>query len=598
MKTSMRKSYTKVSLLLTIALIALLIVNNLIYYFISKEKLERQEVDHLRSHAQTINNILEHSREGAAYVERLVGEKLRADALTIRSRLNPDIAKVTNEELDALARELAIDAVTLLTKEGDGFVLARSSKREEIGLSTTNWGLWNKVFLELFEKKNVTAIQWGDSLDHYWTGPYSVSDTNAGEFYKYGYYYDGSTNYMINPFVSNASIRQYEQSIGIASIIGSITDSDPSILEIAGFNPSAFGREKVVVKNSSGQAYTPRYYAPVFFGTNAYAQNERDETEIRRAIATKAITSYKADVNGRSILKTFIPVFTDKIDELGLVTDNSVRELEANLDYYVIGITIDYRKIQAQLNGILREMGLIILLVTLACMLFLLLLNHYFSRSKDQTASDAQATYVEEMNLLFNNIREQRHDFVNHINTIHALAQVGKYGELREYTREVVGEIHDINEMLHIGNPPLAALIQSKLVQAERKGIRFTYAFSNMSGFPQGVRSVDFVRMLGNLIDNAFDEAAKVEPERRTVQLTGTIEAGKLRFVVRNAGSIDAAVMDRIFEAGVTTKSGGSNSGLGLPITLSIVKRYKGTIKVENDDGVQFTIEIPIATSA
>ncbi|MFC4099154.1 sensor histidine kinase [Paenibacillus xanthanilyticus] len=592
----MRNVYTKVTLLLTIALIALLIANNLIYYFISKEKLERQEVDNLKSQAQAIHNILDHSREGSAYVERLVGEKLRAVALAIRSRLDPDIDNVTNEELDALARELAIDDVTLLTKEGEGFVLARSSKREEIGLSTNKWGLWNKVFLELYEKKNVTAIRWGDALDHYWTGPYSVSDTNAEEFYKYGYYYDGTTNYIINPFVSNASIRQYEQTIGIASIIGSITASDPSILEIAGFNPTALGRERVVAKTSSGQTYTPRYYAPVFFGTNAYAHEELDEKEIRRAIETKASTSYKADVNGRTILKTFIPVFTDKIDELGLVTDNSVRELEQNLDYYVIGIAIDYRSIQNQLNGILLEMGMIILLVTVVCMLLLLLLNRYFSRSKDQTAIEAQATYVEEMNVLFNNIREQRHDFVNHINTIHALAQVGKYGELRAYTQEVVGEIHDINEMLHIGNPPLAALIQSKLVQAQRKDIRFTYAFSNMSGFPQGVRSVDFVRMLGNLIDNAFDEVAKVEPEQRTVELTGAIEAGRLRFIVRNAGSIDEAVMDRIFESGVTTKPGGRNSGLGLPITLAIVRRYKGTIKVENDNGVKFTIEIPVAS--
>ncbi|MFB9324518.1 sensor histidine kinase [Paenibacillus aurantiacus] len=594
----MHQSFGKVTRLLTMALIALLVVNNAIYYFISKEKLERQEIDKLQSQALAINNILEHSREGSAYVERLVGEKLRADALAIRSRLDPDIGHVTNEELDALARELGIDAISLLTKEDDAFVLARSSKREEIGLSTKNWGLWNKVFLELYENKNVTTYEWGDRLAHYWTGPYSVSDTNAEEYYKYGYYYDGSTNYMINPFVSSAFIRNYEQSVGIASIISSITTSDPSILEISGINPSAYGSEPVVAKNSAGQTYTPRYYSPVFFGTNAYANEALDAREIRRAIETKAIASYKADVNGHSILKTFIPVFTDKIDELGLVTNNSVRELEQNLDYYVISIAIDYRKIQDQLSGILMEMGIIILLVTVVCTLILLALNHYFSQSKDQAATDTQATYVEELNALFHNIREQRHDFINHINTIHALAQVGKYEELQSYTQEVVGEIHDINAILNIGNPALGALIQSKLVQAERSDIRFRYAFSNMSGFPKGVRSVDFVRMLGNLIDNAFDEVSKVEPERREVELSGTIEDGRLRFSVRNVGTIDTAIMDRMFEAGVTSKPEGRNSGLGLPITLSIVKRYKGTIKVENDDGVKFTIDIPVVPSA
>jgi hypothetical protein len=586
--------YKRASMILIITLIALLIGNNIIYYFISKQTLEQQALNEVKNQAKVLNNILENSREGAHFVENLVGEKLRSDGIAIQSQIDPDINKVTNEKLEVLSKQLNLKAITLLTKTEDSFTLNKSSDREELNLNTKKWGLWNKAFLELYEQKNVSKLNWGNSSTNYWTGPYSVSDTNAEEYYKYGYYYDGSTNYLINPFVSDKVFKDYDKLIGINSIISDDLSSNSGVLEVSGINPATFGKEQVEVENGSGQKYNLRYYIPIFFGTYEYKNEKLDSEYIQKSIDTKELVSYKADLNGKTVLKAFIPVFTDNIDELGVITENSKTELEKTLNYYVMGITIDYEEIQNHLNQILLKLLFVVIIVTIICIIFLIILNNFIIKSKDQAAQVTQSTYIDELNSLFNSIRGQRHDFLNHINTINALCDLDKIKELKQYTRELVEDVLKINQIINIGQPAISALIQSKAVQAEIKDINFTYSFTKMNEFPDGIRSVDFVRAIGNLVDNAFDEVMELPNEERLVVVSGEIHSGILKLSVHNNGTIEDSIKEKIFEAGISSKSGKEHSGLGLAITLDIVRRYKGNIHIDNSNGVTFIIEIPI----
>jgi signal transduction histidine kinase len=586
--------YKRVSIILICSLITLLVVNNAIYYFISKQTLEQQTLKNLVDKSKVINNFLENSREGAHFVENLVGEKLRSDAIAIQSQLDPDINKVTNAQLEMLSQKLNLKAITLLAKKGNSFILSKSSLLEELNVNTEKWGLWNKAFLELYEKKNVSALNWGQSLQNYWTGPYSVSDTNAEELYKYGYYYDGSTNYLINPFISDKVFKDYDSQVGINAFIKDTITSNSTILEVSGINPATFGKEQVEVTNGAGQKYNLRYFIPIFFGSYNFKNEKYDTAKIQEAILSKQPVSYKAKINGKTVFKTFIPVFSNKIDELGVITKNSKKELDKTINYYVMGITIDYQEIQNQLNQILINLFLVVIVITIICVIILFVLNYYFSKSKDEAVNETQATYIEELNNLFTTIRGQRHDFLHHISTIHAFVELDRYAELKNYTNEMVGDISKINDIINIGQPAIAALIQSKIVQAERKDITINFSFANMESFPDGVRSVDFVRFIGNLLDNAFDEVMKLPPEERNIEVVGKIYAGTFQISVKNSGIIDNKVKDKLFETGYTSKTAGNHSGLGLAITMDIVKKYKGTIKLDSTDGVKFIIEIPI----
>jgi hypothetical protein len=117
------------------------VVNNAIYYFISKQTLEQQTLKNLVDKSKVINNFLENSREGAHFVENLVGEKLRSDAIAIQSQLDPDINKVTNAQLEMLSQKLNLKAITLLAKKGNSFILSKSSLLEELNVNTEKWGL-------------------------------------------------------------------------------------------------------------------------------------------------------------------------------------------------------------------------------------------------------------------------------------------------------------------------------------------------------------------------------------------------------------------------------------------------------------------------
>jgi signal transduction histidine kinase len=59
---------------------------------------------------------------------------------------------------------------------------------------------------------------------------------------------------------------------------------------------------------------------------------------------------------------------------------------------------------------------------------------------------------------------------------------------------------------------------------------------------------------------------------------------------------IPAGDIEKIFDPFYTTKEAGKGTGLGLAVSYSIIKRYKGDIKVESQPGkgTTFTLILPV----
>lgn len=61
-----------------------------------------------------------------------------------------------------------------------------------------------------------------------------------------------------------------------------------------------------------------------------------------------------------------------------------------------------------------------------------------------------------------------------------------------------------------------------------------------------------------------------------------------------NAGGIDPAVMERIFEAFFTTKPIGKGTGLGLSVSHDLIRNMGGSLSVDNyKGGARFVIRLP-----
>ncbi|EFM08869.1 signal transduction histidine kinase regulating citrate/malate metabolism [Paenibacillus curdlanolyticus YK9] len=585
----MRRNRWQLAIILVIVLIG---INNTVYYFMAKRSLENGMRHEMLAVAKQIQLSIEQSRLGGEVFQNQIGRELRAVSIAAEYALDPDIDKVTNDQLAELSNKLDVTHISLFRQnsEKDDIIIEKSSDPKELNRGSKTWDPWYDAFQQLLALKPV-SVKWGQTLPQFWTGPFESASTDVDKIYKWGYYYDGSTNYLIDPYISNAMMQQYEDATGVNRLIKRAVEENASLLEITAVNPATFSLGgPVLTKNDVGEWVEHITQQPVIYGKYTY-QNDGDVKSVEESYRTGRTVTMNTHANGKHVLKTFIPVQIPK--------GSSILGKEGeSLDRYILTIVSDYQFVQDSLDEQFLNIGLIITVITILCMIAVVIVTSYFRRSKDQIAKHAQLTYVDEMNQLLVSVRAQRHDFLNYVQTIHSLAELGKTAELQAYTKELAGDVQLTNDFINIGNPAIAALIRSKFAQAVERKIQFESSFRGLDNLDLGIKSLDLTRIIGNLIDNAFDEVMKYPEERRLIRLEGVLENGELAFVIRNTCDSPETVLSaqQLFDPGYSTKQkDGGHQGLGLPIVKQIVSMYKGTLQVTSDseECIIFSVRIP-----
>ena len=113
-------------------------------------------------------------------------------------------------------------------------------------------------------------------------------------------------------------------------------------------------------------------------------------------------------------------------------------------------------------------------------------------------------------------------------------------------------------------------------------------------------RKNELMQVLLNLMNNAVDAMrGREQKDGRLQVLCRRRQASVVIEICDNAGGIDPAILDRIFEPYFTTKSEQNGTGLGLYIASQIVeKNLHGTLGVRNrEDGACFTIVLPLQST-
>jgi diguanylate cyclase len=316
---------TKLAILFSVIVTLILLLNNTLHYYSTRDLLKAEQEKQMELTAKEIGIAIEHSEYGSNYAEILIAQQLRTASLVAKYALNHNIDRITNEQLANLSKEMGISDITLLKKVGHDIIGVKSSDPKEINMSTKDWGYWYTAFQQLWDNQRVT-VSLGQKFSHYWSGPINVSSTNLGDVDKWGYYKDENINYIINPYVKTHFINDFENLTGPKAIVEETLKSNSLFLEITGFNPAAFGKP-LIFKKYQGIDLVDLDHRPVLFGNYAFKNVQLDQTSIAKAAKTGKLVSYDAVVNGKHVLKSFIPVMQSKVP-------------------YVIGIVADYKVIQ------------------------------------------------------------------------------------------------------------------------------------------------------------------------------------------------------------------------------------------------------------
>ena len=187
---------------------------------------------------------------------------------------------------------------------------------------------------------------------------------------------------------------------------------------------------------------------------------------------------------------------------------------------------------------------------------------------------------VTQMTDLNHALRAQRHDFLNHLQVVYSLIEMGEHEEANHYIEQVYGDIQAVSKSLKTACAPVNALLRAKTAEAERRNVRMdTVISAAWKDLP--LPAWEMCRVLSNLIDNAMDALEGRAGARVTVTLAEDVKGYSFR-VENNGPAIPADKQSAIFEAGFSGK--GEGRGMGLYIARETLRAAGGDLTVQSDD--------------
>ncbi|OCL27907.1 hypothetical protein U472_01515 [Orenia metallireducens] len=189
-------------------------------------------------------------------------------------------------------------------------------------------------------------------------------------------------------------------------------------------------------------------------------------------------------------------------------------------------------------------------------------------------------------------LRIQRHDFRNELQTIYTMLQLDRVKEAKDYIKGTYLDLDKVDSDLEEDNI-IHSVFMSKKKEAEDKGVDFELLLdSDLSNVAMPLNKV--LKILFNLIDNAFDVLVKLPRKERKLTVSLFDKGNGIDIIIHNNGpAISQSLLNNIFEPGYSTK--GEGRGFGLYIVKTLLEEYDGKIDVESKEGIgtKFICNLP-----
>lgn len=190
------------------------------------------------------------------------------------------------------------------------------------------------------------------------------------------------------------------------------------------------------------------------------------------------------------------------------------------------------------------------------------------------------ARHQKEQEENFLEIRRMRHDlrkdllYIKELNRHERAEEIAKFLDDRLETAN-----QESKAIIQTGHLAVDALINDKYRSARKAGIRFQTDIQIPAEMP--FENTDLAILLGNLLDNAQEAAARCEEERRYISLSMYFDGQNLIMKLEN--SYDGVLIRDDHSRFVTRKKDTYNHGLGMGSIYQIVEKYNGVLNISED---------------
>ena len=209
---------------------------------------------------------------------------------------------------------------------------------------------------------------------------------------------------------------------------------------------------------------------------------------------------------------------------------------------------------------------------------------------KDRKLTEYQNALVEqhyaEIENIYRTMRGWRHDWHNHIQALCAQLDSGEYETARSYLDEINQSILTIDTVLKTGNTMADAILNSKISLMKSKEIEVEAEAQVPASL--SVPDVDLCIIIGNLLDNAMEACAKLEPGNRFVHIYIHVKGAMLYMSFTNSAGKKQPKIGNLF-----LSSKGSDHGFGLKRVDSLVEKNGGYLTRASEDG-GYTTEVTL----
>lgn len=212
--------------------------------------------------------------------------------------------------------------------------------------------------------------------------------------------------------------------------------------------------------------------------------------------------------------------------------------------------------------------------------------------------SSAEQGYHESMRTFMNVVRSQRHDYNLHVQTVASLIAQEKWDECRSYVNALSQDTAQMNAVLPVKDPAVAALIHNYRTLAAQRGITIlTDIRDDMARVVTSAYETN--KIIGNLLQNALDELEQ-QLDCGTVELC-IFKRGEYCMIRVSNQVADPEAFSRakesLFRQGFTTKQG--HDGVGLSSIQALSRQVGGDVTAWLEGKtVHFVASIPMRLEA